>query len=435
MLIYENVMLALAGLKANKTRAVLTMLGIIIGIASVIAIMTIGNSIKSEFSSFADSMGADQITLYVTSKSDDRDDPFMFMDMGFESRGREMKKSDYIKAEYAEDLSEHFAGRIAGVSLVEEVAEKGTSKNGSLYAYVRVRGLSGDCFKTKDYELKMLSGRGFYDRDYVDGKKICMVSDYYCNNMFGGDTDAALGKKISVIIDKKYYSYTIVGVYKYDNTRAGGMFSSSSAKDTVTDLYIPFLTAINQTHNNSGYAEISVKAADLNDIETLAADIVEYMNEKFYRNNDQYKIKQYTMTSFIEEYMSELSGVSIAISAIAGISLLVGGIGVMNIMLVSITERTREIGTRKALGATNNSIRIQFIVESIVLCVVGGIIGMTLGIAIGMIGSKMMGAKASISVLSILVSFGFSAFIGIFFGYYPANKAAKMNPIDALRYE
>lgn len=130
-----------------------------------------------------------------------------------------------------------------------------------------------------------------------------------------------------------------------------------------------------------------------------------------------------------------LSTVSVAISVIAGISLLVGGIGVMNIMLVSITERTREIGTRKALGATNGSIRLQFIVESIVICLTGGFIGIVIGLGIAAGVSNMLGYAASPSVEGIIFSVTFSVFIGVFFGYYPANKAAKMNPIEALRYE
>ena len=130
-----------------------------------------------------------------------------------------------------------------------------------------------------------------------------------------------------------------------------------------------------------------------------------------------------------------IGAIQLALSVIAGISLVVGGIGVMNIMLVSITERTKEIGTRKALGATNGSIRLQFITESVVICLIGGIIGIIFGIVLGTVAVKLMGYEASVSLSSIVIAVGFSMAIGIFFGYYPANKAAKLNPIDALRYE
>ena len=142
------------------------------------------------------------------------------------------------------------------------------------------------------------------------------------------------------------------------------------------------------------------------------------------------------MNSYMEEINSMMGTTTLAISVIAGIALLVGGIGVMNIMLVSITERTREIGTRKALGAPNSSIRIQFIVESIVICLIGGIIGMILGILMGYGGIKLIKSTVfAVSVKSVLLSIGFSMAIGVFFGYYPANKAAKLDPIEALRYE
>ncbi len=159
------------------------------------------------------------------------------------------------------------------------------------------------------------------------------------------------------------------------------------------------------------------------------------MNRRWYGSNESFEIRTMSMESVIENMTEMLSTVSLAIAAIAGISLLVGGIGVMNIMLVSITERTREIGTRKALGATNGSIRLQFIMEAIVICMVGGVIGILLGIGIAAAATNLMGYAVSPSVPGIVLSVSFSVLIGVFFGYYPANKAAKMNPIEALRYE
>ena len=142
-----------------------------------------------------------------------------------------------------------------------------------------------------------------------------------------------------------------------------------------------------------------------------------------------------SMETMLDSMDSIMSTINIALSVIAGISLLVGGIGVMNIMLVSVTERTREIGTRKALGATNGNIRIQFVVESMIVCLIGGVIGIILGTILGYVGSSLMGVVAFPSASSIALAVGFSLAIGIFFGYYPANKAAMLDPIEALRYE
>ena len=165
------------------------------------------------------------------------------------------------------------------------------------------------------------------------------------------------------------------------------------------------------------------------------SDIKSFFNSRYYRDNENYEITCSSMSEILDSVTEMMSTVSLAISLIAGISLLVGGIGVMNIMLVSVTERTKEIGTRKALGATNSSIRLQFIVESITLCVAGGFIGVILGLIIGNIISKVMKYSAAAPLSGIIISVLFSMAIGVFFGYYPANKAAKMNPIDALRYE
>ena len=159
------------------------------------------------------------------------------------------------------------------------------------------------------------------------------------------------------------------------------------------------------------------------------------MNNRYYKDNKNFEISAMSMESIIESMTSMLSTVALAIAAIGGISLLVGGIGVMNIMLVSITERTREIGTRKALGATNGSIRLQFITEAMVLCLVGGILGIVLGIVVAAFATNLMGYAVRPSAAGILISVSFSALIGVFFGYYPASKAAKLNPIEALRYE
>ena len=224
-----------------------------------------------------------------------------------------------------------------------------------------------------------------------------------------------------------------MGVYEYEDLTAG-FDTGESEQDETTTLYIPVKTAQTQNHT-SGYTQFQAAIADGESGSQMVSDIENFFNNHYYRNNRGFQVSAYSMEEMLETMTSMLNTVSLVIAAIAGISLLVGGIGVMNIMLVSITERTKEIGTRKALGATNGSIRLQFIMESVVICLVGGLIGILLGVIMGYVGASMMGYTGHVSVISIVISVGFSAFIGIFFGYYPANKAAKMNPIDALRYE
>ena len=171
------------------------------------------------------------------------------------------------------------------------------------------------------------------------------------------------------------------------------------------------------------------------DVTAFASQIENYMNNRFYSNNEDYQITSRTMSTLTESMSESIGTISIAIAFIAGISLLVGGIGVMNIMLVSITERTREIGTRKALGAKNSSIRLQFIIEAMLLCLIGGVLGILVGFGLGAIAASVMGYTASAPAVAIIGSVAFSMIIGVFFGFYPANKAARMDPIEALRYE
>lgn len=429
VLLFENIILALNGLRANKMRSLLTMLGIIIGIASVIAINTVGNSMTTSIQDSMSSMGATNVTLGVSQKSSSTEKSSSGMTFNFGPHRTEMTDDDYLTDSILDDLQEKWPDDIEGIETTESVGT-GIVEDGDSYANVSITGVNDVAFTNED--LTILAGRTFTERDYEQGKKVALVSDYFCNNLYNGDTSSVIGQQITVTLNNKFYHYTVVGVYEYD---ADSNFSSSSEYEVATSLYLPLQTAFDSEHEDAKYSSVTLVTSTSTDVDAFMDEIEEYVNGRYYRNNDNFEVSCSSMSTMLESMTSMLSTISIAISIIAGISLLVGGIGVMNIMLVSIQERTREIGTRKALGARNASIRTQFIVESMVLCLVGGLIGVILGIVIGAVAAHQMGYDASPSTGGIIFAITFSMAIGIFFGYYPANKAAKMNPIDALRYE
>ena len=210
-----------------------------------------------------------------------------------------------------------------------------------------------------------------------------------------------------------------------------------SLNGSNSTVYIPRTTGDREllSEPRTVYYDVAMTLKNPDTIEEDAKNIVDGLNAKFYRDNPRAEVAYYSAKSQISQMNSAMSSIQIAIGAIAAISLLVGGIGVMNILLVSVTERTKEIGIRKAPGARQKDIRKQFIIESVIICIIGGIFGIGLGTLIGLVGSSLLKARTFPSLGAIVVAVGFSMLIGIFFGYYPANKAAKMDPIEALRYE
>jgi len=426
-LMIENIRLALTSLMANKSRALLTMLGIIIGIASVIAIMTVGNSLTLTVSSSMQSMGANNITVSVQRKDEETDEKENGVTFGTVTKNAEVTEDDYITDEMIYALMEDFSDSIEAISVSESVGGA-TIKNGSLDADINITGASQGYFVAN--EITLLAGNIYTSVEAAQGSNVALVTDRFVDDLWEIGYKEAVGRDFEAEINGKTVTYTIVGVYEYEESALMGFRSSS---DVATTCYIPLTTA--QTFNHSkNYSSISVVSKIGVDSDSLATQVENYL-KGYYRSNQYFTISTFSMTAMLSTISSMMSTITVAISVIAGIALLVGGIGVMNIMLVSITERTREIGTRKALGADNSSIRLQFIVEAMIICLIGGLIGMLLGIGLGTLISNLLGYPASPSTSSIIGSLLFSLAIGLFFGYYPANKAAKMNPIDALRYE
>ncbi len=431
MLIWENVRLALGSLRENKMRSLLTMLGIIIGIGSVIAIMTVSSSLTTSITDTFAEMGANNITVGLKQQSEESETRRNGMKFGTSNRSISLEEEDRLTDEMVAQVKKEYSTEVDEIAL-EESFGNGAVKSGGNTANISLMGINTGYFAAND--LTLLAGRYLTDADVKGKKGVAMVSDKVVENIYDGNIDAALNQKINIEIDSVYYSFYITGVYQYDEE--ADSFSSDSEEDVTTAAYIPITTGKGRLHTDAGYERFTIVTnSSVENVTDFAENVEQYMNRKYYRGNEDYQVSTTTMSTMTTSMKDMIGTVSFAIALIAGISLLVGGIGVMNIMLVSITERTREIGTRKALGAKNSSIRLQFIIEAVTLCLIGGMLGIVLGFALGAVAAFLLGYAATAPMGAIIGSVAFSMVIGVFFGYYPANKAAKMNPIEALRYE
>ena len=421
MFLKENISLALAGLKSNKMRAALTMLGIIIGIGSVIAIVSIGDALTLNVKDTMSSMGASGIYVYVSKSDNDS----IYSQMSGNGSDK-IDDSDLLSQEQIDEIQTKFADKTAAIGFWSNDV-MGKAQDHRLYANVDVLGCNPGLAQVTS--VKVTSGRFLQDKDIARGRHVAVVSDRFVSNMFPAGKDP-LGKEVDVTTDDSIQTYTIIGVYNYQST---GMMGSGASKDITTVMYIPISVA-QETAENKNYSHFELIPKDPDNTEALTKELNVYC-KKFYANNTKYTCSAYNMENMVSMMSSMLGVLSIAVAAIAAIALVVGGIGVMNIMLVSVTERTREIGTRMALGARSGAIRMQFIVESVIICLIGGIIGVAGGIGLAALGVHLLNMKFVISVPTILISVAFSMLIGVFFGYYPAKKASQLDPIEALRYE
>lgn len=430
-MLIENIKMAFASMAANKLRTFLTMLGIIIGIAAVIAIMTVGNSMTRE--------NQEQMSMFGINVMD------VNIWLADKVEVDENTNTEDLIPEFPEDMMKkmvtRYSDEIEAVSVTSWLngnrATLPDSTNEKQYANIQVQGVNPGFFTVQKANYPIIEGRIFSKNELAEDDYDCVVSDRLVNNLFNGDTKAALGKKIDVSVNDSTYTYTIVGVYRDAMSGMEGMGGAAlSEQDITTMLFIPYQNGLALT--DDPYAKrlqsFEISATPGTDVISFTTELQDYL-QSLLPEDTKYQVSVYNNQQWIEDSNKAMEQMTLAITAIGAIALLVGGIGVMNIMTVSITERTREIGTRKALGAPRRAIRGQFITEAVIMSVTGGMIGIVAGLLIGLGACHLISMKMYISWQSILISFLFSFVIGVFFGFYPANKASKMDPIDALRYE
>lgn len=400
----ESFLMAWASLVANKLRSLLTMLGIIIGVAAVIALVSIGNGVKQDIENSISSLGSNLLVVLPGAPRTPGARP---------SQGsmKSLKISDY-----------------EAIAKLEGVKAASPMTNGSYVVIYQnknwttsVAGVNSNFQDVNNWT--MTSGRFFSDKNVQNRERVAVVGQTVVKNLFA-DEDP-VGKEIRV----KNIPFRVIGVLK---SKGNGTMGNDQ-DDTVL---IPYTTSMERVEGIDYLRMVYVVAKDDEGIDRLQADIENLLRVRHNikdTNLDDFNIQN--MKSIMETVAQTTGTFTLFLGAVAAISLVVGGIGIMNIMLVSVTERTREIGVRKALGATYSVIVTQFLIEAVVISLMGGFIGIAFGIGASKVIGMVSGMSTIVSVPTIIMSFAFSMAIGLIFGIYPARKAAKLNPIDALHYE
>ncbi len=397
---------ALRSLGKNKVRTFLTMLGIIIGVASVIAMLGIGEGSKQNIQASISSLGTNSVMVI----------PGTMTQGGVRM---EAGTSQTLKREDAEAIP----GRCESVMYVSPVVQKGSQIIAGSYNWkTLVMGVFIDYFSIRNLIIE--KGRGFSESDDRAVAKVCVIGQTIVQNLFDANTEP-----IGQIIRINRIPFTVIGVLGKKGQNAFG-------QDQDDIIIAPFSTVQKRMLSTTNINMIIVSARSEELIEAAKDEITLVIRERHKlskEENDDFTIRTQSDISNIFGSVSKV--MTMLLASIAGICLLVGGIGIMNIMLVSVTERTREIGIRLAVGAKGRDILIQFMIESVVISLLGGVIGIGLGVLVSTMVAYFGQWPVSVTAFSVVLSFLFSTIVGVFFGWYPARKAANLNPIEALRYE
>jgi putative ABC transport system permease protein len=402
-MLWEAVKLALSSILRNKLRSVLTLLGIVIGVAAVIAMVTLGSGASSKVRENLAKLGSNmliarpgQSTFGPGGASDSR---------AFEERDVAALKSN-----------------LSGIRGVAPTAQKQVKAVfGALNYDTSVTGTNADWFTVQDWVIA--DGRPFNEGEIRSGTSVCVIGDTIVRELFAGQDP--VGERLRL----GNFSCEIIG-------RMAPKGQSAFGSDQDSIIVLPLRTYHRRIAGNTRISTISISVTEASDIARVQRDAEDVLRERRRvapGEEDDFTIRD--MTQIANTMASTTTILTGLLGAVAAVSLLVGGIGIMNIMLVSVTERTREIGIRLAIGALERQVLSQFLVESIVLALFGGMIGIALGLAIAAAGSALMDVPFSADPAVVALAFAVSALIGVIFGYFPARRAARLDPIEALRRE
>jgi putative ABC transport system permease protein len=398
--------IALKALRRNKLRALLTMLGIIIGVASVIAMVAIGQGSKKSIQDQLSSMGSNMITIRPNSNV---------------SAGARLDIGS-VQTLTLSDVEALKKESIHLNAISPAVSSKGQAINGSLNWPTTMQGVSLDYLKIRDWPLK--EGIAFRESDIHTANKVCMIGQTVADNIFPYGANP-----IGQIIRFNKIPFRVIGVLESKGENAFG-------QDQDDVIIAPFSTVQKRITNSIYLQNIYTATADESQTQ-LATDEIEQIMRAAHRlkANDEDDFSVRTQAELINTFSSTSQLLTVLLTAISGISLLIGGIGIMNIMYVSVTERTKEIGLRMSIGANGRDILLQFLVEAILISLTGGLIGIAVGIVASELIQYFLHWPTLISKSSVILSFLVCAITGVFFGYYPALKASKLDPIEALHFE